>query len=109
MRLYLFALLAGASAVFVETMFRKYSATVPLWRLLLIALPFQVLVGFCVFKIFTGAEYFLVGAIIFPFGTVTMRILANAFLFDETPPLEVYLAFGLVALAQVVRILPIKL
>ena len=109
MKLYLFALLAGASAVFVETMFRKYSSTVPLWQLLLIALPFQVLIGYCVFKIFTGADYFLAGAIIFPFGTVTMRIVANTFLFDETPPLEIYIAFGLIVLAQVVRILPIKL
>lgn len=94
--------------MFVETVFRRYGAELSFWKLELIALPFQVIIGYCVLQIFSNAESLIVGAIIFPFGTMTMRLLTSVFILHETIPLRVALAFACLVLAQLIRVIPMK-
>ena len=71
--LYGWALFAGLCAVTAEYIFRAYSHY-GFWKLELVVFPLQVLIGYGVYKIFSGVDYFLAGAVIFPFGTATMRL-----------------------------------
>jgi hypothetical protein len=107
MNLYLWALFAGGCAVAAEVIFRTY-AHLGFWRLECFVIFLQIGVGYGVYKIFTSVETFIIGAIIFPFGTMIMRLAAQIFIFHEIPSTKVFIAFGFIVAAQLVRILPIK-
>lgn len=106
MTLYLYALVAGGCAVALETVFRKTG--VHYLQLLWLTIPVQVLLGYCVWVIFTRSPYLLSAAVIFSTGTAIARLAATYFILNETPSLKALIAFGLVILAQLVGLIPIK-
>lgn len=105
LKLYAYAMIAGTCAVIFETYLR--STQHPFWIAYLIAVPLNLIVLYCLYNLFTQVEYLLLGAVMFSLATYSGRIVSSLFWLGEDPPLKVYVAFGLVALAQVVRFLPI--
>lgn len=103
---YLYALIAGACAVVLEMIFRR--TALPYWQTLWFVIPLQVVIGYCVFEIFTRAGSLLAGAVVFSMGTVSMRLVAGFLILGESPPLKTLIAFGLIVAAQVVRFIPVK-
>ena len=106
MTLYLYALVAGMCAVALETMFRK--SNLHYLQLLWLTIPVQVVLGYCIWVIFTRSEYLFSGAVIFSTGTAVARILATYLVLKETPSVHALVAFGLIMLAQFVKFIPIK-
>ncbi len=100
---YIYALVAGLCAVSVEVVFRK--TNFHYWSLLWFIVPLQIILGYCVYQIFNNATSLLSAAIVFSFGTYTMRIIAGYLVLGEQPPINTVLAFSLIVLAQFVRLI----
>lgn len=104
--IYLYALLSGGCAVLLESVFRSYPE-LGYWKLLPLVVPVEIVLGWGVWKIFTMAPYLLAGAVVFSFGTATMRVLSSYVFLNETPDLKTWLAFSLILGAQSVKFFPV--
>ena len=108
--IYFYAICASLLAVVSETMYRKYN--LPFFSFsgisfLMFTLPLYIPLSYFIYKTFVGVESFLEGAILFTVGTALCRVLSSLVILHEFPSTRVIIAFGLLLLAEVVRVVKI--
>lgn len=100
--IYVYVFTLAFAGVGVEMLYRysQYS----FWALYPLVFIIQIPLTYSIYKIVTMADQYLEVLVLFPLGSMTVRLLAGVLILGERPPVSIGVAIGLVMLANFIRI-----
>lgn len=94
----LFGILAALVAVAAEYLYR--TMTVPWWKLLWVWIPFQLAIGYSIYRMVQGSSTLMAGFVVWAFATTLMRVFVSVVILRENVAVGTWIALVLIVLAK---------
>ncbi len=105
-----FGLIAGTGAVLAEYLYKVWPMGKPWTDGLLMWVPIQLVIGYCIFRMVTAPGATILDAVIvFALATAVLRVILTLFILHQPVPLATWVGFGLVVLANFIKPIMAKL